>query len=272
MQTTRINRPWALKIILFGTVMFLFGLYGLYDATVDYPRRGERFASYALFQYLEAASERGVLDRAAVSIENPVSEYRRLGKSSPQGFELTRYRWLDSLAKIGQLKPERTALNAPAETYRQLRTAWYEGDKARNAPKELASYDIPVQWIFFAIGIGGAIWLGGLFLSVRARKYSWDPESRTLTLPGGQALTPADLEDVDKRKWDKFLVFLKIKPSHPALGGRELKLDLYRHAPLEEWVLEMERTAFPERAAEAKPPDPSMGQGGGATGPEAQPF
>ena len=39
--------------------------------------------------------------------------------------------------------------------------------------------------------------------------------------------------------------FLKIKAGSHALAGSEVKLDLLRYVPLEEWVLEMEKTAFP---------------------------
>ncbi len=69
----------------------------------------------------------------------------------------------------------------------------------------------------------------------------------TLGLPGGHSLTPADLTDVDKRKWDKFFVSLVVKPGHATLGGKEVALDLLRYEPLEDWVLEMEKAAFPDR-------------------------
>jgi len=34
------------------------------------------------------------------------------------------------------------------------------------------------------------------------------------------------------------------------LAGQEIKIDLLRHVPVEEWILAMEKTAFPDRAAE----------------------
>jgi len=60
---------------------------------------------------------------------------------------------------------------------------------------------------------------------VSSRRYRWEPESRTLTLLSGEKITPSDLADVDKRKWDKFLVFLRIRDDHPTLGGREIEED-----------------------------------------------
>lgn len=71
-----------------------------------------------------------------------------------------------------------------------------------------------------------------------------------LGVPGGASVVPADVEVFDRRKWDKFLVFLKIKPEHPQLGGKEVKLDLYQYEPLEAWYLEMHRSARPEDFAE----------------------
>jgi hypothetical protein len=222
---------------------------------VVYPRRGEAFASYAQWQYLEAAEKRGPLGQS-VNVPEPRAELRRLAQAPSQGLEQARYTWLDALAKIGRLRPERTVMSNPAQTYAELKKVWTEGDpsnpKPKPQPKALAAYDLPFQWVIVVIGFGGALYLLGLFLSARAKRYAWEDATRTLTLPGGVALVPADLEEVDKRKWDKFIVFLRTRPGH-ALAGQEIKLDLLRYKPLEEWVLEMERSAFPDRAKEARP-------------------
>jgi hypothetical protein len=169
--------------------------------------------------------------------------------------EQRRLEWLESLQIAHRLRPEFTTLSQPDTSiksatgeqlagYPELNQRWGNG----NMPKKLEWYDIPAQWAFVIIGLGGGLWLLVLYAMVARKRYSWDETSKTLTLPGGTTLTPADLEDVDKRKWDKYIVFLKVKPTHPTLDGRELKVDLYRYSPLEVWVLEMERTAFPERA------------------------
>jgi hypothetical protein len=268
MQKTVINRPWLLKMALFGVGLVLFGLYGLYDATIAYPNRGEAFASYAQFQYLDQARSRGPLGRE-VSVADPRAELTRLNASNPEGLEMLRQRWLASLAKIGRLTPERTTMTDPEGAYAALSRIWVEGagsgSKPKPQPKELASFDLPLQWVIVLIGFGGAGYLLVLFISARAKRYGWEQATRTLTLPRGETLTPADLEEVDKRKWDKFLVFLKIKPGHPTLAGQELKLDLLRYKPLEEWILEMERAAFPERATEAPaPPAPAQPEPAGA--------
>ncbi|MEZ6210689.1 MAG: hypothetical protein R3B46_05480 [Phycisphaerales bacterium] len=59
---------------------------------------------------------------------------------------------------------------------------------------------------------------------------------------------------LDKRKWDKYYAFLKV-------DGRpdELKLDLYRYVPLEEWVLDMWRRSPGYDGSEDEPKDSGGG-------------
>jgi hypothetical protein len=257
-ETTRLNRPWLAKMALFTIALVGFGLYGLYDATVAYPARGRRYADYARFEYFRIASQRGDLSRD-VSIADPAAELRRLeGLPNLSPEDAAKRDWLRSLALVRQLEPAHTTTENPQQTFTELKTRWTSSAGAVASPKPLAWYDIPVQWLFVGLGFGLAAWLLLLWASVARQKYRWDPATRTLGLPSGQTIAPADLEEVDKRKWDKFIVFLKLKPPHP-LASREQKLDLYRHAPLESWVLEMEKAAFPDRAV---PP---------AAGPEAAP-
>ncbi|MGH7132453.1 MAG: hypothetical protein ACREJO_10960, partial [Phycisphaerales bacterium] len=71
--------------------------------------------------------------------------------------------------------------------------------------------------------------------------------------PDGKTIVPADIAEFDKRKWDKFYVTINLK------GGEARKLDLLRYVPLEEWVLAMERTAFPETAPPEEPATPADG-------------
>lgn len=256
MQTTTLNRPWLFKMAIFLVILLAFGLYGLYDATVAYPGRGRRYAETRLYEYLKSSQLSGPLT-SRVSVENPREELARLKTASRSLSEPEQRRkeWLESLEVIGRLSPEHTRIAEPDRRYAELQKQWATGGQ----PKPLEWYDIPVQWLFVAIGIGGALWLAGLFISVARQRYRWDPEAPALHLPGGGIITPADLEDVDKRRWDKFLVYLRLKPTHPTLGGREIKLDLYRYAPLESWVLELERAAFPGREQET-PPAPGGGR------------
>ncbi|HHN77227.1 MAG TPA: hypothetical protein ENK11_00935 [Phycisphaerales bacterium] len=148
-------------------------------------------------------------------------------------------------AELEQLRKQ-AEKQSPKERFAALDARW----SAETPPGPLQSYDIPVNKLSALICFVFAGYLIYLFISVATRTYRWDPAEKRLTLPNGQSITPADLEDVDKRKWDKFIVYLKIKDSHPTLGGSEVRFDTYRHGYIEDWILEMERAAFPERVAE----------------------
>ncbi len=252
---TKPNRPWLLKMTAFLIVLLGFGVYGLYDATVAYPQRGIRHASWAQFQYLEEARKEGISD-TRTSIEDPSGDLKKLeaeGREKLSGSKAAKYVWLSALDVVGRLKPEFTQMPGPLEKLNptdklaELRKLWTSTSGAKNAPKALSSYDIKVQWLFVAIGMGGGVLLLLHIVRILARKYRYDPEAHHLQLPDGSTLAPSDIKEFDKRKWDKFLIYLHINPGHPKHGGKELLLDLYQHAPLESWVLEMEKIAFPDQ-------------------------
>ncbi|MGD9692622.1 MAG: hypothetical protein AB7G17_11445 [Phycisphaerales bacterium] len=256
MQTTRLNRPWVIKTTIYLVCMLALGLWGLVDGLVVYPNRGKRAAEFLEMQYLEQSQRSGSLLTAA--IDNPRDEYNRLrdierqlereaDEASKSGrtviadqktTELARLRWLTQLARVGILSPARTQMRStdgvpdPAKRLTELQQAW----ASRTQPKPLSSFDIPSQWVIAGVGFGAAGWI--LFVLIRAsrKKYRYEPEAMRLTLPGGRVIEPKDIKEVDRRKWDKFFVFLHLKDSTP-----EIKLDLLRYSPLEAWILEMEK-------------------------------
>ncbi|GMV24491.1 MAG: hypothetical protein AMXMBFR58_05220 [Phycisphaerae bacterium] len=255
--TTTINRGWMTKMVIIALFMCAFGLWGLYDALVAYPARGERAASFYQKEYLTLLENRqdgSLLTRSSVS--DPQAEYQALSQKREGNTlaeeELPKLLWLEQLKLIGRLKPEHTTLTDPRTTLEDLKARWNTSQSS--SPQELSWYDIPAQWVIMAVGVGVGLYLLGLIAVVRRTKYQWEPQSQRLHLPSGATLVPADIELFDKRKWDKFMIYLKIKPSHPQLGGREVELDLLRHSPLEDWVLAMERTAFPESTEEPQTP------------------
>ena len=124
-------------------------------------------------------------------------------------------------------------------------------------PKPLSNFDLMSQWLIMGVCYIVTLIMLVHMMRVAGIKYAWDPESMTLTIPGGQKITPDDLEEVDKRKWDKFIVFLKIKAAHADLGGQEVKVDTYQHARVEDWVLAMEAKAFPSQEGEDAPEEPA---------------
>lgn len=260
MEHTDINPKWLWKMIIIAIVLLVFGGWGLYDATVAYPKRGLNYAQYAEWEYLRTIRQDSAWDRAGV--KDPAAELARLeerlrAKSNVSAIEKARHEWLGALQTINHLTPAYTEMGDPLKRFDELEAQWTSGGTAKSSPKKLAGWDIPVQWLITVLGFGLGIYLVGLILVVKRVKYGWEPATQTLTLPGGARLTPADISEFDKRKWHKYLIFLKVRPGVEQVGGRELRLDLLRHAKLEEWVLAMEKTAFPENQAPAPAEQPA---------------
>jgi len=270
LQRTKPNRAWFLKMSAFFIVLFGFGVWGWWDANTVYPNRGRNAAEYYLLDYLRAAESANRLRIVDLVPDDPEAEFAELNEQarsrSLTPFELTRLQWLRSIRYLDVLtclspsvfggitkaEVEARITEDPRARLRELDAEW----KAKTPPKPLSRFDLPSQWAFVVIGWGGGLLVALHTARVLRRTYKWDPEAKRLYLPGGAELTPDDLEDVDKRKWHKYIVFLKVKEGHPKLAGQEVKLDLYQYAPLEDWVLEMERIAFPERALEKAAPEP----------------
>ncbi len=284
-QRSTLNRPWVLKMLIFILVLVAFGSWGLYDAAVKYPASGGRFAEWAEWQYLQKAREADAeefgyfLNYASVpdpkqelahlsdpetvrknqeAAENPDST-RRLRAIA----EITRRQWLDGLRLVGQMTPERTTIENPRARLDELSTAW----GTRQQPTALHGYDIPMQWGIMVGCYALALYLLYLFVRVASKSYRWDPEQQRLAFPGGASIVPSDLAEIDKRKWDKFIVFLKINDGHEKLGGKEVRVDTYRHARVEGWILEMEKTRFPpeEEGDDNAPSEPGSGNNADAS-------
>jgi len=270
--TTTISRKWTLRMVIIGLVLFAFGLWGLYDAAVVYPARGARSAEWLEYQYLDQfATLRPPLD-ARASVADPKAELdrveRRLAETGQvDAADRALREWVRSLHLIGKREPATTTaiprqdfrgvpVNDARERRSELAQRWTTGGTSSATPSPLSRWDIPVQWLITVLGMGIGLWMFVLLLRVRARRFTYEPATKRLTLPGGNSIVPEDIEDVDKRKWHKFFVAMKIKPSHPQLGGKTVEFDLLRFVPLEDWVLEMERAAFPDRA-EAAAVEPS---------------
>jgi len=246
---SHISRKWLVRMILIGVGLFAFGMWGLFDALVAYPKRGAGAASFAEFNYLDSL-ETG----QSGSVDDPVSELARLKAAAEHS---SKAEWLEQLSYIGRLNaaqtllprtdPETGVLIPDAATRREeLSKRWTRSDgKEKKAPKRLSALDIPTQWLITALGAGLGLWMFALVAIVRRKTYTWEPASLRLGLPEGGSVIPDDVAEFDKRKWHKFFIHLHIKPSHPTLGGKEIPIDLMRYEPVENWILEMERIAFP---------------------------
>ncbi len=251
-QRATLNRVWVAKMTIGIIALAGLGLWGLWDATVRFPNRGARAAEWAELDYLNAANEAGRISLASEEhpkrvfrdlrgrhrdLERTIQDARQANNTRSVrevDMELQKLRWLTALSRVGKLDTEHTVIDIP----RQRRDELSEKLESLDPPKPLAAYDLPLQWLFVVVGLGGAAYLSLLFVRVSrsAAGYRYDPEERRLTLPDGTQLTPDDIEEVDKRKWDKFFVFLHIKDR-----SEEIKLDLYRYKEIEEWILEIEK-------------------------------
>lgn len=250
-QTSTIGSRWIRKIGFFLLLLLGLGIWASWDAFHVYPIRGRAYAEWAEQQYLtlvkeEARGGRGSLELDA-PVQDPVAEYRRLQQDeasrAAKPSMTARYEWLKALSLVGELKPEVTnfkAYDGASKREAQLTLAL----AGRDQPAPLHGYDIPSQYLLMIIGYGLGLYILFLIGRVAMTKYRWDPTTRTLTLPSGASITPADLEEVDKRKWDKFIVFLRVKQGVGGVGGSSIRVDTYRHAFVEDWILEMEREAF----------------------------
>jgi len=266
---SHVSRKWMLRIVLIALVLIGFGFWGLYDAKIAYPRRGERASEWLEHQYLDQYGRvRGGLDSRA-SIDDVTGEIARLRNKQEQvgpldAAEAAALAWLESLAIVGRTEAA-SATKIPRTDFRgdqvtdararldELNKKFTSAQGQAQAPTPLASWDIPVQWLITVLGFGIGAYMLVLVMRVKGRTFTYAPDEKRLTLPGGASFVPSDIEDVDKRLWHKYYVEIRIKPGHAQLGGKNVKLDLMRYEPVEEWVLEMERAAFPDRAETAKP-------------------
>ena len=205
------------------------------------------------YQYLQAMGQAGLPILPVPDPEQTISDLRRdqadmerrraSAEASGQQLAsarasagLVKLQWLDALKLVGDLDEEHTTITNPTGRFSVLAAKW----QAKDQPKPLSGFDIPMQWGFVIVGFGLAGYLLLLVAMVGSKKYRYDSDTKQLTFPGGASITPGDIEDINKRKWDKFIVQIKS-------GGKWRKLDLLRYDPLEEWFLEMEKeTSFYE--------------------------
>jgi hypothetical protein len=268
-----VSRKWLLKMSLISLALIAFGVWGYLDATIYYPRRGIAAAEYLELQYLQTLSAAGQTSRA--SIDDPAATLDRLRQqhrdAALQGTDLALHNWLDQLDLVGKLEPATASTLIPRTDFRtdeqgnpiqvssalsrldDLKARWTTTSGATKSASPLSAFDLPSQWIIMAVGLGIGLYILVLILIAKGRRYQWNPATQALTLPDGATLTPADIEEFDKRKWHRLYITLKVKPEHPQKGGKAVEIDLMRYDAAEPWVLEMERTAFPDAIKEPAP-------------------
>lgn len=283
---TTLGRGWILKTALFLALLLGFGIAGLLDALYFYPRRGEMYSAQMLTEHLEAAkavnrltsNDLKVADpRAALAdLKNQAESLTKRSTSSnaaeanDAAFHLTRLRWLESLALMWRLnadpRPVDQEKGPPAvkiyfdpKEGQGFSVPSGGGDRSPLAPQKLydaliarkartanvtplSGLDMLFQWVFVVLGFGGGGYMLINLVRTLSKKYRWEPELQRLTLHDGRQIRPDDVKDFDRSLWHKFFMLVHLN------DGVVYKLDLYKYHPLEDWVVEMEHTRFPDRA------------------------
>ncbi len=259
-----LNPKWSLKILLIALAMFGLGVWGLIDAMIVYPNRGAEAAEFSEFQRLSDLKQSGRLANDLASIKDPAKDLQTLQHTAEDTSRLTpgekaTFEWLTQLKNISKLSAENTtyprtdfrkengsqvAVGSADQRLEQLTKKYVTPDgNAAKSPSPLSKHDIPTQWAIMLAGFAICLYMLWVWMKAKSKAFGWEPSTHTLTLPSGISLTPADIAEFDKSKWDKLFIHLHIKPEHKELGGKALELDLLRYVPVEAWVLEMERVA-----------------------------
>ncbi len=283
---TSLSRGWVIKSVLIILVCFGLAVWGYVDATIIYVKRGQNHVDAARLSYLDTAINSNMRRADRISVPDPAARLAEIKEqTSLSEIDKALFEWLNALDKIENLG----ALAAENEAELAARTAGAEASdtttmfadpvkhrrelKAARAnasqPKPLNTFDIPSQWLFVVVGLGAGVPLLLMFLVNASKSYRYDPASRTVTLPDGTTVTPGTLTGFDKRKWDKFLVFITIEGE-----SEERKIDLYRYTPLEKWLVDVyEHSAIyeaePEPEEDAEPeedPADAVREGGDGDG------
>jgi hypothetical protein len=261
-SASTVNRRWTLTQIMYIIVLQAFSALCIYDALWKYPARGADAAAFNEYRYLNALDKSDPTALAAMNLKDPGATFERLAKKADLiGTDQALNEWLTQLSYIGALNGSNTsfprtdfrkgvAISDPNSRLADLKAEWERSDGSdKTHANPLTSWDIPSQWIMLVMCELLSTGMTFVLIRTKSRRYGWDAATMTLTLPDGNSISPGDLEDVDKRKWHKFYVHLRIKPDHPKLGGKEIEFDLKRYDHVEGWILAMESSAFPERAA-----------------------
>lgn len=265
-QNAKLSPRYWIKQVIITAVVAGLGVWGFLDGFIIYPNQAVKFAEWTEWEYLDflrnppAGAAPGA-NLGVASIDDPLDTFERLGEPgynrNPESLEDFRGNWLDALSIAGRLdsqytsypreNPEEGQIGSAFERHGQLQEIWDDVDRA-NSPKRRSRFDIMAQYPIFLIGTGLALYfLYGLGRAATTR-YAWDPETKRITLPGGIEVRPEHVAEFDKSQWHKFYVNLVLSDTHPTHAGQTIKVDLYRHIGVEEWILEMERERFPDQA------------------------
>ena len=78
MQTTVVNKKWALKMILIAAAFLALLIWGIVDAIIVYPKRGARAAEFGEFQHLSELQNASKISNDQATVKDPATELSKL--------------------------------------------------------------------------------------------------------------------------------------------------------------------------------------------------
>lgn len=244
---TTLDKRWVVRMLLIAVVLWAFGGWAFYDATIKYPAKGRAAAQGLQLRYMqEVMKTRSMYDTPVVDPAGDLEQLREKDLLDLSPADAAKLEWLRALSTpgLGLLNPEHTKFSDPQAEFERLS----EIERTKGFPPLLSQYDILVQWVICAVCWVLGLFMIVLFVGVKSKVYRWDAATKTLTLPRGEQIGPADLDPqdpVDLSKWNKFLVFLRPRPGHGKFSG-PIKLDVFRYEPLEDWVKVLAKAVAPD--------------------------
>ncbi len=262
---TSLKTGWLIRAVVMIVLGYGFAIWGFYDATVAYPKRGETFAAYMEGYWLHTLpNPMGAADlltdpparltalRESVRNKEPLSEA-----------EQAELNWLKALNVLGKLDQAAARVSQPSEDWRAAHPEQLANTASRilelddliskltGQPKPLNSYDIPSQWVIVAVGLLIGTWsLVGFFAASR-HKFVYDAEDGSLTIDGDR-IPAGDMETIDKRRWQKKSIAYLITKD-----GSKHKLDDWIYAKTDDIVRELEKSLGLEDAPAAEEETPA---------------
>lgn len=257
---TSLKTGWVIRAVVMIVLGYGFAVWGYYDATIAYPKRGETYARVMEESWLKALGPD--VSRAPMLVADPQAALEGLrtrfrNKERMSEPEQLQFEWLKALNVLGKLDEAPMRVAEPVARRAELEQL---NQQLTGQPKPLNSYDIPSQWVIVAVGLLVGTWSLVGFIRASRHKFVYDTESGSLTIDG--ETIPADrMSDVDKRRWQKKSIAYLV-----TTDGERLKLDDWIYARTEDIVDHIEKRlgkvdATDAETAEAEPADETADAG-----------
>ncbi len=247
---TSLKTGWVIRAVVMIVLGYGFAVWGYYDATIAYPKRGETYARVMEESWLKALGPD--VSRAPMLVADPQAALEGLrtrfrNKERMSEPEQLQFEWLKALNVLGKLDEAPMRVAEPVARRAELEQL---NQQLTGQPKPLNSYDIPSQWVIVAVGLLVGTWSLVGFIRASRHKFVYDTESGSLTIDG--ETIPADrMTDVDKRRWQKKSIAYLV-----TTDGERLKLDDWIYARTEDIVDHIEKRLGKVDATEAETAEP----------------